>query len=83
MVLGTNDLFELFECSDIEALLFELRLIGVRPHVRNGSRKHVFVSTYELPVELRERATQIAVNSLMCVQLRRGTAPRLLRSARC
>jgi len=70
MVLGTSDLFELFDCSDIDALLLELDLIGVRPHVRNGSRKYVFVSTYELPVELRERAMQIAVTSLMCVRFR-------------
>ena len=81
MVLGTNDLFELFDCSDMQALLLELESIGVRPHVRNGSRKYVFVSTYELPVELRERATQIAVTSLMRVQFRWGAAPRRALSA--
>jgi hypothetical protein len=70
MVLGTTDLLELFECSDIHNLLVELKSIGVRPHVRDGSRKYVFVSTYELPVELRERATQIAVAGLIRVRLR-------------
>jgi len=70
MVLGNTELFELFECGDMDALLLELKSIGVRPYVRNGSRKYVFVSTYELPIELRERAMQIAVTSLMRVRFR-------------
>jgi hypothetical protein len=65
MILGTNDLLELFDCGDVETVLLKLASIGVRPHIPSGSHNHVLVSTYELPTELRKRATQIATAGLV------------------
>jgi hypothetical protein len=65
MILGTSDLFELLDCSDVQTVLHKLASIGVRPHIPSGSPNHVLVSTYELPTELRERASEIATAGLV------------------
>jgi hypothetical protein len=65
MILGTSDLFELFDCRDVKTVLHQLASIGVRPHIPIGSPNHVLVSTYELPTELREQATRIATAGLV------------------
>src|SRR4029450_2977364 len=55
-VLGTEDLFKLLDCYDIDALLARLDELGVHRYVSGyGERRHVSVSDDNLPEEMRER----------------------------
>jgi hypothetical protein len=63
-VLGTQDLFELLGCSEINVLLARLKELGIKSYVSGyGERRHVSVSDYNLPEEMRERARGIADKS--------------------
>ena len=63
-VLGTQDLFKLFECGDVDVLLAKLREVGIDRYVTGwNENRHVIVSDYDLPEEMRERARQIARES--------------------
>jgi hypothetical protein len=60
-VLGTQDLFELLGCSDIDALLARLKDLGdqeLRQRLRRTKARQR--SDYNLPEEMRERAREIA-----------------------
>jgi hypothetical protein len=35
-VYGTGQLFEMFQCNDVDALLEKLAALGINPHVSNG-----------------------------------------------
>lgn len=60
-VLGTEDLYQLLGCSDVDSLLAKLKELGVGPYVSGyNDRRHVSVSDYELPEGMRERAREIA-----------------------
>jgi hypothetical protein len=67
-VLGTANLFELFQCSDVDVLLLNLQELGVYSYVSGwGAQRHVIVSDYDLPTQLRARAIEIAERSSIWV----------------
>ena len=51
VLYDTNELLEMFACSDVDALLTKLNVLGVVPHVScgPGGSRVVFVSDYQLP----------------------------------
>ena len=52
-IYGTAELFEMFQCNDVDTLLAKLNNLGVNPHVSNGpnNTRVVFISDYQLPPE--------------------------------
>jgi hypothetical protein len=52
-VYGTEQLFEMFQCNDVDVLLEKLAALGINPHVSNGpnNTRLVFISNYQLPPE--------------------------------
>ena len=60
-VLGTECLFKLLDCNDIDVLLAKLKELGIKSYVSGyGDRRHVSVSDHNLPEEMQERARKIA-----------------------
>ncbi len=60
-VRGTDDLFKLFNCRDVDTLLATLDQLRVHAHVSGfGEQRLVAVVDHQVPVELREHAVQIA-----------------------
>jgi hypothetical protein len=60
-VLGNRQLFELFECNDLDTLLVKLSAFDIRAHVNGyGDNRAAFVSDYQLPEAMRERARETA-----------------------
>ena len=56
-----SELFELFQCNDIDVLLAKLDAVAVHRYVSGWHQtRFVCVSDYDLPMEMRARAIEIA-----------------------